>query len=316
MQDPPFTVKVEFSEGCNLACSFCGINSIREHAGSHFDFMEVSTAERIAKEVARAGWNPRIEFAMHGEPSMNPNRSELVHTFRKHLPHVQLMMTSNGAGFVKDPTNSIEEIFYAGLNLLVLDDYKNVLLVPKIKERYRGPIPMLSYPEQREYSPYKRYKHNTQVIILMKDISIQQPGVHNRLDNMGGCAAPKTDAQMGKRCAKPFRDLAFRWNGNVAICCDDWRGQYQIGSIHKEDIISLWNNDRFTAARRKLYHGERDFGACDGCSDVSVRVGLLPDKHGKEELPKPTDKDLREIQAGVTGKAWTKIVIRPWEKKA
>ena len=30
-QDPPNAIQVEFVEGCNLACSFCGIQSIREN---------------------------------------------------------------------------------------------------------------------------------------------------------------------------------------------------------------------------------------------------------------------------------------------
>ena len=29
-QDPPNAIQVEFVEGCNLACSFCGIQYIRE----------------------------------------------------------------------------------------------------------------------------------------------------------------------------------------------------------------------------------------------------------------------------------------------
>jgi MoaA/NifB/PqqE/SkfB family radical SAM enzyme len=30
-QDPPNSIQIELAEGCNLACSFCGIQSIREN---------------------------------------------------------------------------------------------------------------------------------------------------------------------------------------------------------------------------------------------------------------------------------------------
>lgn len=313
MQDPPFTVKIELTEGCNLACTFCGINSIRATPGGPFKFMSPGTAKRIAREVSRLGWNPRIEMAMHGEPSLNPARDEIVAILRKHLPRTQLMMTSNGAGFVRDPTAEITAVFSAGLNVLALDDYRNVRLVSKIRARYKGAIPLVDYPAQKAWSPYKRRPRSTQVVVIMADISVPQPGVHNRLDNMGGCAAPKTRDQMGKRCAKPFRDIAFRWNGNVALCCDDWQARYKIGSILDTPLDKLWNSPTFRAARRKLYYGERDFGPCDGCSDVSVRVGLLPDKMGKEIMKRPTATDRKLIQLATSGVKWTTRIKRPWE---
>ena len=34
MQEPPFCIQFELTEGCNLACSFCGIQGIRDN-GAH-----------------------------------------------------------------------------------------------------------------------------------------------------------------------------------------------------------------------------------------------------------------------------------------
>ena len=30
-QDPPNSIQIELTEGCNLACSFCGIQAIRDN---------------------------------------------------------------------------------------------------------------------------------------------------------------------------------------------------------------------------------------------------------------------------------------------
>ena len=30
-QSPPFCIQIELTEGCNLACSFCGIAHIRDN---------------------------------------------------------------------------------------------------------------------------------------------------------------------------------------------------------------------------------------------------------------------------------------------
>ena len=61
---------------------------------------------------------------------MNPHFVELVGIFRQHLPDNQLMMTSNGAGFIKDTRARVEAVFTAGLNILALDDYQAVNIVP------------------------------------------------------------------------------------------------------------------------------------------------------------------------------------------
>lgn len=317
IQDPPNTVKVEFSEGCNLACTFCGINSIRAEPGKVFNFLTVPLADRIAREVARVGWRSRFEFAMHGEPTMNPAFIALLATFRKHLPRNQLMMTSNGAGFLRD-INNVDAAFRAGLNILALDDYQNIRIVPKVLERYRkasGRIQIIDYPASRAHSPYKRWAPGTQVIVVFADISKPQPGVHNRLDNMGGLAAPRTAAMYGRRCARPFREIAIRWDGKVGACCDDWRGQYLAGDVSKQPLDEVWQGKEFMALRRKLYAGERDFGACNGCSDMSYRVGLLPDKLGKQRMDPVTSQDKEVITRALRHKPLTLVVERPWEKE-
>ena len=33
-QNPPYCVQIELTEGCNLACAFCGIASIRKNGAN------------------------------------------------------------------------------------------------------------------------------------------------------------------------------------------------------------------------------------------------------------------------------------------
>src|SRR5450631_2938097 len=94
-QEAPFAAQIELSEGCQLYCDFCGLQGIRTIKEKNFKFMSASTAESIASQIELAGWNPRIEFAMHGEPTMNPEYILIVNIFRQYLPKHHIMMTSN-----------------------------------------------------------------------------------------------------------------------------------------------------------------------------------------------------------------------------
>lgn len=317
-QTPPFAVQVELVEGCNLACSFCGINGIREHAGGPYNFMTEKTAGRIAYQIYTAGWNPRVEFAMHGEPTMHPEVVARVKQFRTHLPKQQLMMTSNGGGLLRD-ISLIDQLFDAGLNLLVLDDYKTVKIVPKLLERYKGSRPVFEYPANLEAAPHRRWPRGTQAIIRVADLwtsdNEKRKGTHTKVDNHAGCAEPPPVTPLAKRCAKPFREMSFRWDGKVALCCDSWRGEYYCGDINKAYITEIWNSPEFQAARRKLYAKERTFDPCRKCDKVSYRTHWLPDPKGNETLPAPTAEDEALIKSVSRRKLLSTVVLRPWEKQ-
>lgn len=309
-QPPPFAVQIELSQGCNLGCSFCGINAIGyQQQKRGLDLMSVRVANVIAQQMADCGWCPRVEFAMHGEPTLNPERAPIVRAFRDHLPKAYLMVTSNGGGLAKDATQSIDDLFHAGLNTLALDDYDGVKIVGHILKTYRGKVPIKHYPADPAGNPHQR--HKGQLISIIADISHASKGTHSTLNNHAGSGAPLNDRGKGKRCAKPFREMSIRWNGDVAICCNDWPGYYRCGNVVKDGLEQVWNGEAFKAARQMLYRGRREFAPCQGCDALSYRVGFLPDKKGLETLPQPTKQTFEAIDRALSRGPYTKPVRKP-----
>ena len=288
---------MELTEGCNLACSFCGIQQIRDNGADgpswthgknskEYKFMTKETLYSIINTVKNSNWNPRFEFAMHGEPTMHPEYKEFIHIVRTSLPKASIMMTSNGGGLLGDVNTKVNELMEAGLNILFLDNYERIRIVDKIKEKYNGPYQVIEYPQNPEGNPHKRKKPHEKIIVVGADLTIATSGTHAQVSNHAGSAFPLNHNQQGKRCAKPFRELSVRWDGNVAVCCNDWTGIYKCGNVNDyAKIDDLWNNDAFYSARVKLYHGQRDFGPCNGCDNTTIRNGLLPDRMGKQDLP-------------------------------
>lgn len=319
-QDPPNAIQIEPTEGCNLYCDFCGLRGIRERAGGPYFNMPEPTATAIAQQIKAAGWTARIEFAMHGEPTMHPDLPGLIRTFRTCLPTNSLMLTSNGGGLVHDPATQVAALFAAGLNTLALDDYQDVKYLTQLRAtlpawaQQQG-IPWYEYPRDSKGHPHRRMLPHARRITVLADIREAGHGTHATLSNHAGAAAPLNDRMAGKRCARPFRELAIRWDGGVALCCNDWRGIYRIGNVNAIGLRALWQSPAFVAARKKLYHGLRDFGPCRGCDDRSYRVGLLPDRMGKQSLPKPDAQDDVEIcAAGASEALVPNVVWRAWER--
>lgn len=311
-QEPPFSMEFELTEGCPLRCSMCGIKAIRDEK-NHYKFMDLKTADRLAMLMARAGWTTRIALAGRGEPSLNPERVEIVKAVRKHLPKNSLTMITNGAAFVKDPNKTIMDLFDAGLTTITMDHYEDCDYVPRIKEKLDIPIPVLYYPEEGTFAaPSRRRTLKQRALIIVQDIRIATKGNHSMIHNYAGFGLAPNDSMAGKPCGKPFREMSVLHNGEFRICCMDWRGLYDIANIHDvEDINDVWNGDFFDAVRRKLYYGEREMTPCKGCDVKTYRVGLLPDKKG--QLFMSHLKDETRISSRLRKIPMTAGVPLPWK---
>ena len=316
--EAPYAIQLEAAEGCNLRCTFCGLNGIRGKEND-YKFMTFETITQIALDIRNAGWNSRIEFAMHGEPTMHPDLAGLFRVLRTYLPKNQIMLTTNGGGLLRggDIVGNVQRLFDAGLTVLGLDDYQHAKIVPKIRahrETLEKIAPCYEYPEEADASLHKN--DGKRRIVFVQAIDFAVSGNHSKLSNHAGAAAPKDFSMKDKRCAKPFRELSVRWDGSIALCCEDWRGEYVIRAPEEKMSLSkAWQSDAFNAARQKLLHHERDFGVCNGCTSKSYRTGLLPDKFGKETLAVPDEGTAATIAAALARGPLTAPVLRPWEVK-
>jgi len=317
-QEPPNAVQIELVEGCNLRCAMCGLNGIRGK-NNDYKFMEATTLVSLVDQMVKLGWNPRVEFAMHGEPSIHPNFVDMIANVRQRAPRYHIMMTSNGGGFLRKPgpLANVQGAFNAGLNTLALDDYENAKLVPKIRDAVAGKlssdIEVFEYPENPDGNPHGR--HRGKKLVFVQDLTNATKGTHSHVNTHCGAGSPPNDHGHGKRCAKPFRELSVRWDGSVAGCCNMWRGFYHCGNIFTDGLEEVWNGKAFGALRVAMYHGRRDLvKECSGCDAISHRVGLLPDKLGKEDLPLPNKQVLADIAVAQSSPPLTTPVLRPWEK--
>lgn len=320
-QTAPYAIQIELSEGCNLYCSFCGLRGIREQREKNFKFMSLDVIADLGRQIRAAGWNARLELAMHGEPTMHPEYAAMVAELRARCPKNQIMMTSNGGGLLQggDVVGNVVKLFEAGLTILALDDYVGVKIVGKVRavaEKIAERVPGLAvheYPAVPEGNPHHRLPPGQRMITLMQDISVAVVGTHSSLNNHAGAAAPPNQSAAGRRCAKPFREMSVRWDGSVAVCCNDWRGTYKCGNVTTDGLLTVWNGPAFDAARRRLIRGERTFGPCNGCDAKSYRVGLLPDPLGKVDMPEEDAESLAALEAAVAGAPYTARVAREWE---
>lgn len=302
----PNSINIETVQGCNRRCEFCGTMGMEKQ----FHFLEVPTLIHTMKLISGAEYFPRIRLAAHGEPTLHPNICGIIGIIRKALPKSPISLFTNGTVIEKKP-ELVDGLFAAGLNNLIIDEYRDHLVGKFIRQN----------PVCQKYQIVE-HKNGTSMLIGVKPnqrrICIVPPidagfeTANHHLCNQCGAALPPLKQPYHKRCSVIFREMTVRWDGNIAICCNDFRGYYPVTNIKEcEFLEDAWFHPRFEAARKILYKGERSFFPCSVCDVKGNRVGLLPDCAGKKEMPLPTEEDYKLARRRMAPLAV--IEKRPWE---
>ncbi|MBQ6127108.1 radical SAM protein [Candidatus Saccharibacteria bacterium] len=285
----PNSINIETVQGCNRRCDFCGTMGMEKK----LHFLEIETLEHTLDLIKKSHLSPKIRLASHGEPTLHKNIVKIVKKIREALPKSPIALFTNGTVIEKKP-ELVAELFDAGLNNLIVDEYSDhrvgtfvrnneICKAFKIVEQGKG-VPLLEVTEKDRR------------ICITPPIDGEKNTVNRTLCNQLGAAMPPLKTPLvGKKCTVIFRELTIRHDGNIAICCNDFRGYYYVTNILKcSKLEDAWFHPRFEAARRFLYIGDRGFFPCNLCDVLGNRVGLLPDAQGKTEMPEPTERD-REI---------------------
>lgn len=313
----PNTVQIELVQGCNRSCFFCGSNGFERK----LHFISKDVLRRECELIAESGYNPRILIAGHGENALHPNFYSCIKLIRKVLPTHWVQILTNGYGVRKD-LNAICKMFDAGLNDVTLDEYKDSKfdddeiqeLLGKYEEETGTHVEFVRMQKGVPLYAPKQYKKHR--LLIIPAIEEEEICVSRKLTNHCGAGMPPRTDYSDRVCSRIFREMSFRWDGWVAMCCQDFRGQYPVVNCMDPEVKcfdDMWRHPRYEAARRILFHDHRTFFPCNVCDHIPMREGLLPDHLGKQEMEEPTEEDYDIVLE--KHEPLTVLRARDWEKE-
>lgn len=309
----PNTVQFELVQGCNRRCKFCGTLGFKHKV----DCISPKVLKKQCDLVRDSGYNPRILIAGHGENTLHPDFYACIKMMRKRMPKQHIQILTNGY-LVKRSLSAIPKMFDAGINDICLDEYSDSKFdseaIQRILTQYesRRGCKVEFVRMGKGVSLYAPKNPKSKRLMIIPALDESEIAISRKVTNHCGAGNPPTTELSHRVCTRIFRELSFRWDGNVALCCQDFRGQYFISNVMDATTFDdIWLHPRFEAARKILYHKKRIFFPCNVCDHLPIREGLLPDHLGKQTMPKPSKKDL-----AVVSKVYpplTEIVKREWE---
>lgn len=265
----PHTVRVETTNHCQADCSFCPRSTIGRAKG----FMKPEVFAKILAECA-AGGAQLMHLHGFGEPLLDKQLPERIKMCKDAgIPRVKIF--SNGDLLSGDMA---ERLLNSGLDEIKISidgaDSKefNLLRVGLDYDRV-----MTNVKAFRALRDERGTKKPTIVAATCQTSNRKQTEaiLHNVVDhidftslhNWAGALGEWGGQRIRKPCDRLWRTFTILTNGDVALCCQDYRGKEVLGNVMEDKIENIWNNARYNELRQ--YHRNSQQDKIEVCNDCA-----------------------------------------------
>jgi radical SAM protein with 4Fe4S-binding SPASM domain len=265
----PRTVRVETTNHCQAACSFCPRDSI----GRPKTFMKQEMFEHIVDECVVGGCR-LMHLHGFGEPLLDKQLPERI-KFAKEagIPRVKIFTNGDllkGALAERLLESGVDEIKISidgadsgEFNRLRIGlDYSKVLDNVKAFRKLRDSSG-LEKPLIVAATCQTSNREQTEKMLAGVVDHIDFASIHN----WGGALGMLTNQRIRKPCDRLWRTLTVLVNGDVSLCCLDYSGKEVLGNVEIMTMQEIWNNQRYKELRAMHRNSQQDqIPLCSNCS--------------------------------------------------
>ena len=245
----PLFVNIETISKCNGLCSFCCCNAKDDTRDTKI--MTDETFKKIISDLETINYDGVITLNINNEPFLDKNLIDKLKYIREKIPNAYSYLYTNGSLLNK---KKIEEIInYDLLDELVINNYSTSYKLNKWnKENYN----------------YLKNKN------INCKITINRRYSHEVLSNRANTSPNKKGTRIIKSyCSIPYTDLNIFPDGIIGICCCDTKEKTNFGNVYDDNIITIFNNEKFKLLRKNMLNGRYNNNFCKNCdfNDIGTR---------------------------------------------
>ena len=253
-------VQVQTISWCNRSCAFCPSQKFPRQ----LEFMSIETYQRVLAELAALGFAGRFSLYLQGEPLLDNRLPELVAMARAALPRARQLISTNGDALTVDKGIGL---FEAGLHKLIINCYdpqgNQVTRMHALVQEMIGRLPDLRYV-RGSHARMIRSEPRGQI---RREVTIEDKTwwKEDSAQNWAGNIAGALPEPLKKSCIRPFNQLYVHANGNVVLCCCDWKGEVVFGNLMEQSLPEVFSSPLATEYRENLARKNRRLKLCDVC---------------------------------------------------
>ncbi len=292
----PFTVSIEPTTACNLACPECpsGLKQFSRPTGK----IDLKVNQKLIQSLGKQLFY--INYYFQGEPFLHPQFLELIKEAKKNRIYTA---TSTNAHFLN--TQKATEIVESGLDRLIISIDG---LTQKTYESYRVNGKLSQVIEGAKWMVEAKKKANSSTPHLIFQFLVVKPNEHEipavfelakelgidevRLKSAqiynyekGNPLIPENEKYSrykrksdgtyklkyptGNHCWRMWSSCVITWDANVVPCCFDKDASYVLGSAAKDDFIRIWKSPKYQDFRLAILTNRNQIDICRNCSEGS-----------------------------------------------
>ncbi len=228
--------------------------------------MSLDTYRRVLQELASIRFDGRFSPYLMNEPLVDKRLPRLLAMAREILPAAVILIQTNGDLLTVEKG---VHFFEAGLHKLIINCYDDINhRISRLREmagEISGRVPGLKVAAKSSLAIIRsKQGHRSALEISVHDQTSRKPANStNRAGNVPLVRVPKEPLK--RSCYRPFVQLFVRYNGDVVLCCNDWKGEVVFGNLNNENLASIYGCDLARKYREKLAKKDRRMKLCEIC---------------------------------------------------
>lgn len=277
----PAEIQIETNTICNARCIMCPHQQVsKELPNGH---MDLSLFEKILAECAREPSLRRIEPFLNNEPFTDYRIIDWIRLAKQMVPHATVTITTNGSLLKPKDTDllihsGLDAIWFS-FNGATKETYEKIMglsfdtvkhnidyLLSVKPNRLRVFTNMIeTLPMQGEIADNIRYWQS-------RGVGSGVSPLVNRAGNVSNFAElnykPLSESPV-RTCDLVFHKMYIGYNGDVLLCCMDWRRKIVLGNVRLQSLREIWNGIPYQRYRCLLEQDRsRELELCSSCTYI------------------------------------------------
>ena len=278
----PMHLQIQTKSLCNAQCPICPNSTLRGQQEQ--GIMTRELFENIAHQAADEPLLSTLWFVLQNEPLLDKRVFQWIRYFKSLNQKKRAGLCTNGELISEF---ELEEIVQSQLDVLIISlnahtertfnminkgiEYKKVieninflLSHPIMKSKIVISFVLTKYNKKEIWEAvcfWSKKGVKTRVIFLtnrggtLENYHSYKP-IFKRRMNFRNIIKSRLSAyytkNIWKECSSPFFSMCVLFNGDVILCCQDYRRSTIIGNVNSDLLQSIWNSSKFNEIRRLI----------------------------------------------------------------
>lgn len=287
----PYSIVIDPSNLCNFKCDFCAIQTSKDIVSYKKHAMPFDLFTKIINDIDKFEEKIKVlRINGQGEPLLNKNFCKMV-KYAKEADVAKWIETITNGSMLNPKLN--QELVDSGIDRIrisieAIDDegYKNIANVNMDIKVLVDNIADL----------YKRSRGKTEIYIKTVDASVDTESKKELFYTMFGDICDKIfidnvipmwsdfekineaynfEKKLGVHgqeirnveiCPYPFYSFIINSDGEITVCCADWKRKIVIGDAKKESVVDIWKGKTYQSFLKDMLVKKRNnFEMCRKC---------------------------------------------------